>query len=245
MEKHALWREELRVKSYEADAHGVLKPHSLFSYFTEVAGNHATHLGYGYHDLQHAGYFWVLSRILVEVDRMPRWDETVYLETWPKGVEKLFALRDFLMTGRGGETLVSATSAWLLLDTGRSRPHKIDVLPAGIPIRAGVHAIPSLPEKLGTMESLAKCAEHRVMPSDLDVNNHVNNAEYIRWIADCAGGGGTPALSSLQVNYLDEALLDDTVELSLGKETDRLWRVEGTSRIKGSKLFQARVAWGS
>ncbi len=242
-EKRALWQEELRVKSYEADSTGVLKPHALFSYFTEVAGNHASHLGFGYRELQKAGYFWVLSRIMVQADRMPRWDETVILETWPKGVEKLFALRDFRMMDRGGETLVRATSAWLLLDTGRSRPHRIDVLPAGIPIRAGVHAIPSLPEKLKPLEPLARCSEHRVTPSDLDVNNHVNNAEYVRWIADCAGGGPSAALSSLQVNYLDEALLDDTVELYLGKESGRLFRVEGKSRVKGSKIFQADIAW--
>ena len=238
-----LWSEELRVKAYEADHTGSLKLHSLFNELSDVAGNHAAHLGVGYRELLQAGYFWVLSRIKVRIFRMPAMGENVLLETWPKGVERLFALRDFRMTDREGATLVAATSAWLLLDAGRSRPHKIEVLPYRIPLREGVDAIPGLPEKLTPVEGLELKYERKVMPSDLDVNNHVNNAEYVRWIADCAGCDNPGTIASIHVNYLDEALLGDTIELRSGKDEGQFLRVEGVNRSGGRTVFQARIGW--
>lgn len=237
------WSDEFRIKSYEADHTGSLKLHSLFNELSDVAANHAARLGVGYKELLQAGYFWVLSRIKVRIFRLPAMGENVVLETWPKGVERLFALRDFRMMDGAGATLVAATSAWLLLDAGRSRPHKIEVLPYKIPLREGVDALPGLPEKLTHVEGLDLKYERKVMPSDLDVNNHVNNAEYVRWITDCAGCEDPGAIASIQVNYLDEALLGDTIELRSGKEAGQFLRVEGVSRSGGSTVFQARIGW--
>jgi acyl-CoA thioesterase FadM len=110
-------------------------------------------------------------------------------------------------------------------------------------VREGVHAIAGVPGKLAPAHTLELTLERKIMPSDLDVNNHVNNAEYVRWIADCVACSGRAGVSSLQVNYLDEALLGDTVELRSGHGGGAILRIDGVSRTSGSTLFQAEVGF--
>jgi medium-chain acyl-[acyl-carrier-protein] hydrolase len=247
MDEQLVWKEKLYVKSYEVDCTGGLKLQSLFNYFQEAAGNQASHLGTGYEELQKKGLFWVLSRIKIHITKMPRWHEVVSLVTWPKGVDRLFALRDFRMTDDQLNTLLTATSAWLLLDTERNRPQKMSVLPFRILLNAGEHAINESLEKLKPARDLTLRYERKILLSNLDVNNHVNNAEYMKWIVDCFDPDqiGTKSIGSIQVNYLDEALLGDTIALYSGRETEEgdTYYLEGVSRNKESKIFQARVEW--
>jgi medium-chain acyl-[acyl-carrier-protein] hydrolase len=244
MEKQRVWREELLVKSYDVDCTGRLNLQSLLSYFQEIAGNHATHLGVGYEDLRQRGLFWVLSRIKIRISRMPAWSEVISLATWPKGVDKLFALRDFRMLDVHNNTLVTATTAWLLLDRERNRPQRMDVLPVDIYDFEADHAISDVLDKLKHEYVLAPHHERRIMVSDLDVNYHVNNAEYVKWIIDSfdIDQMRTRAIHSIQVNYLDEAVFGDTVALWTGGKDDSYY-VEGVAMSRASKVFQAKLIW--
>jgi acyl-ACP thioesterase len=91
--------------------------------------------------------------------------------------------------------------------------------------------------------------ERSVLLSDLDVNNHVNNARYLDWIFDCYDDAFVRShlLSFLQVNYVGETTLGDTVALARGEDasTPGVDYIEGVSRKKGSKVVQALVGWES
>ncbi len=245
MEKKAVWQEQVQVKSYEADADGNLRLHVLFHYFQEIAGNHAASLTVPYEELKRLGLFWVLARIKVGVVRMPRWRDVALLSTWPKGVDGLLALRDFRMTDEQGHPLVVATSAWLLLDTARYRPQRMSMLPYDWPLNEHDHALGERLEKLKLPEGLPERFEKKVMQTDLDVNQHVNNAEYVRWIIDSLDAHGPGSLKTLQVNYLEEAVLGDAIVVRSGGEGSASWYSEGVSRSKGTAVFQAKAEWAA
>lgn len=246
MEKQVLWTERVRVKSYEVDASGRLSFRALFNLFQEVAGQHATHLGVGFEALRQHDLFWVLSRIRVDIVRMPAWREDIAIATWPKGVERLFALRDFRMLDRDGALLVNGSTGWLLLDSIRYRPKSIGTLPERVPLNAHEHAIGAPLEKIIPPAGLAPVGEVLVRYSDLDVNNHVNNARYPEWIIDaCAADGHERSISSLQINYLEEAREGDTIGLLAGPlagAADTTY-AEGISRNRDAKIFQSRFTW--
>ena len=46
------------------------------------------------------------------------------LETWPSGIDRLFAIRDFRMVA-GEEVLLRATSEWMVIDVNRRRPVRL------------------------------------------------------------------------------------------------------------------------
>ncbi len=244
MDMKPVWQEEFTIRSFESNAQGLLKPFALFNLFQDLAGNHARHLGVGYEDLKKAGYFWVLSRIKVRFTRMPAWRDQVRLATWPKGTDGPFALRDFRMTDGGEAVLLAGASAWLLLDTARYRPQRLSSLGRTFPVRPDDHAIGEPLGKLVVPEGLAVHSERQVLPGDLDVNNHVNNAEYVRWIIDCLEMSHSAPLQSLQVNYLDEAVRGDTIVLRSGLDSDGVWYCEGVKWGGETSVFQARVELG-
>ena len=53
---------------------------------------------------------------------LPLWGETIIVKTWPRGTDKLFALRDYEVRYPDGRSIALATSSWLIID----REYKTD-----------------------------------------------------------------------------------------------------------------------
>lgn len=216
----SIWKTEFRVRSYEGDRTGTLKPHSLLNYFEEAAQQHATELGFGYEQLKEDQRFWVLSRLEAVIDRSPRWGQLIGVETWPKSVSRLFAIRDFFLhDGERGNTppLVRATSAWLLMDGKNGRPLRPEkYLPEGPLLNnAEKSAVDQVPGKIPMDDEEPLLASRvNVQYSDLDVNNHVNNSVYLRWIDDAVRKESEDReLARFELNFLKEASIPMSVEI--------------------------------
>ena len=247
MKSRERWEDTFSVVSYEADFRRRLSLYALFNRFQDLAGIHAAYLQVGYDSLREMRLAWILSRIKVQIQSLPSWGSTVHLATWPKGIDRLFALRDFCLTNENHETLAAATSAWLLVDIDKGRPRKIETLPADLQFPHAPHAIHEPLDKIQIPEGLLPVFEKPVWLSDIDTNSHVNNAQYAKWICDCFSQDQftTRRIASVQINYLEETLLDDTVgvfkippDISAGE-----YFLEGISRKKGTPVFHAHIVW--
>src|SRR5512136_1438306 len=117
-----MWSESFRVRASETDARGRASIPAICNWLQEVAGNHATALDWAVDQLTAQGMTWVLSRLRLVLARAPRWREEVRVTTWPGGVQRAWAFREFQITGREGEELGRGTSAWLLLKLATRRP---------------------------------------------------------------------------------------------------------------------------
>ena len=241
------WNEDFAVRSFETDCTGTLRMASLFSYFQEIAGNHVLHLGIGYEVLKKLGYVWVLSRARIRINRLPFWGERGAVETWHVNADGLMYLRDFRMRDAGGDVLLCAATGWLLMDTVSFRPHLSDVLPIALTVNDRGRALDEPLKKLIPLRGVQPVYERSVRLSDIDVNGHVNNARYLEWIFDCYDDefvkSHVPGF--LQVNYVGETTLGDTVALSRAEDASSpgVHYIEGASRMKGSKVVQAVVGW--
>ncbi len=245
-EQHFVWEEEIFVRSYDVDSTGKLRLSSLFNYFQEIAGKHATHLGVGYGVLKNLGLFWVLSRAKVRIHRLPVWGDTVRLTTWPKGLDGVLFLRDLQLTSDRFGPLVDSSTGWLLLDSEAYRPQLPEALPILLPPNPRGHALDEPLRKIRPFNDLKREYERKILASDLDVNDHVNNARYIDWIMDCYAPGqlASRCVQTMQVNYVGETTYGDVVQLSRGEDPARgLDYIEGVTGGKGSKVMQALIEW--
>jgi medium-chain acyl-[acyl-carrier-protein] hydrolase len=240
---------KFHVASYECDFSGRLSLSALCQHFQEIAGINAEQLGVGYRMLKEEHLAWMLSRIIIRVNRRPRWGDDVVITTWPKGISSLFALRDFRLEDSKGDILVLGTSAWLLVDVLRRRPRKIESLPVDLRYPGAPHAIDEIPGKLAGGRPGVAVYERTILPGDIDLNNHVNNTEYIRWVTDCFSPDlfRSNEIRSLQLNYLEETLLGDILTITLDgiAEPGGACRISGLSRNKGGGVFQANVEWSN
>src|SRR5689334_19025143 len=123
-----VWIDNLKVCSYDVDFTRRATCTSLCRYFLEAAWNHAEALGMGFSDLAQKGQFWVLSRLLLEVERYPLWGSALTLRTWPRAVKSVFAMRDFEFVDGTGSRLAAGSSAWLVLDAVSKRPQRLNKL---------------------------------------------------------------------------------------------------------------------
>lgn len=247
MQKHSVFEERFSLTSYDVDFSGRLSLYGLLRRFQELAGAHAEHLHVGYDQLKALGMAWYLSRIKVQIDSLPRWGDNVVLRTWPKGIDRLFAMRDFTLISEGGQFHVAATSRWLMVDTSKGRPVRLETLPWDLKYENITEALPGTLEKIPSRAPCNPVYEREILPSDLDVNYHVNNAEYVKWVVDCfdVPTQSSRALRSIQLNYLEETLVGDRVKIGLAVDqgAESPCYIEGLSTKKGSMLFQAIVEW--
>jgi acyl-ACP thioesterase len=209
-----IWREEFTVKFGAVDRSDRLTLAAVFDMFQELAINHAENLGAGRGALAAARQGWVLSRMSVVVDSRPKWGETLTARSWPRGADRLFAVRDYDIQS-GDRTLARGRGDWLILDLDRRRPLRVQPVIGNFPQNNGIDALPGSPPALDARENLEKAGERRAAYSDIDYNGHVNNARYILWIQDLAGAEilETADRARLDINYLSEILYGETIEL--------------------------------
>ena len=240
-----IWQETFPVRFCEIDKSDKLTLSSVFRFFQEAAISHAENLGVGRADMADSGHVWILSRMSVLVNRRPDYKETITLRTWPRGIEKLFAIRDYDICGKNDVPVISARSAWLIADIETRRLLRPGALVEKIPLNEGFDALPKTEGILALAEcsSLQKTAQRKALYTDVDYVGHVNNVRYIQWIEDAID----PRLLEnaekmrLDINYLNEILSGETVEILSAQIDNAAFAFEGRKTENGQAAFRAEL----
>ena len=212
------------VHSYETDTKGFLAATGLMNFLQDIASHHASILKFGKDDLEKENRFWVLSRIVVNIERLPVWNDEIIVSTWPRGIEKLFAIRDFEVKDQTGNNIATAVSCWLMVDIESRRPVRPDSLLEkmnGLPGDTTGGA--PLPSKLRPASPYAyKSPSINVKYSDLDINMHVNNVKYLQWALDIypLDHLHNNRINTIEVNFLSETVPGESITLSSEEDED-------------------------
>lgn len=207
--------QKFTIPCYDTDASWRLKPAAFMNLAQEAAGNHAVYLGFGYDDLIKTNTAWILSRVHVEFIDTPIWREDVTLTTWHKGLNRLFFIRDFLMTDSQGRERVKATTSWLVLDLeNRSMVRNPQLEQDGVCLE---HVLETPADKVRMPRNVEAelVAEHLVGYSDVDMLGHANNAMYMQWAMDAVGyeTAAQKPVKEFTINFNHEIKAGGTVGL--------------------------------
>lgn len=224
------YSETFVVKTYDIDIHNRLTPSALMGYMQEVATKHAERLQLGYRPSYDAGYIWVLRSAKFELDRLPILGEQLEVETWPAGIEGLKAKRRFTFRS-GGEIIGQGYNDWLMLDLKRNRPIVSDYFLEKVKDLPVSKSDPFKLKRISIPESLKVVHLRPVYNTDLDQNLHVNNVRYVDMAYDALSPEWLKQsfIVGLQIEYLREAKLEDTLEIRLGQSSSDIY-VDGLSR---------------
>lgn len=233
-----------RISSYDLDPGGKARLTSIASFFQEMAYQHAGMLGFGFNDLKRNNTFWVLSRLKIRMERYPAWDDPVEVETWHRGMDRLFGLRDFVLSDLSGETLGIGSTAWLILDSQTRRPVR-EVSGALLGSGGRDRVFDGSLEKIILPGGMKELDRRKVLFSDLDIVGHVNNVKYIEWCIDTVRGKSAESrdVRELEINYIHEALLGD--EIRIMGDTDSTSDSYFVAAREGDdiEVFRARLSW--
>ncbi len=177
-----LYDEILDVRSAEISPDGLLHLFRIADIIQEAAGKNADQLGFGMDDIAENGSIWALTRLQLVAHRPIDGSRRYRLQTWPAGIQRLWALRRYRIIDEDGVEILQGLSHWMVLDKVNHRPQRI---PSHLTERTWITPLADLPEWTN-FEFHAQPIDFvedrfRVRFSDLDINDHVNNAQFIKW----------------------------------------------------------------
>ncbi len=210
------YTEKLTVPCYDTDAAWRLKPASFMNMAQEAAGRHAVYLGFGYDDLIKNNTAWILSRVHVEFPDTPLWRDEITLTTWHKGLERLFFLRDFVLTDNTGKVRAKAATSWLVLNLETRRlVRDPKLVEEGTVCRDNACAASAEKVQMPKDIEPRHVMDHIVAYSDIDTNGHANNAMYMQWAMDAVDyeTASSRPVKSFTINFNHETKAGDVVSM--------------------------------
>ena len=241
------WEDEYSISFHEVDTKNEVFLPTLWNFMQETAWHHADHLKLGYSDLTDQGYFWVLSRLSIQMKAYPRWGDKIKVKTWLAGTSRLFALRHFSIGDSKSKIVGTAKSAWLVLDMKNHKPQKIGPVFKHIQHLLDPLPLAEEPEKIpGPVHSETR-RSYRVCYSDIDMHHHVNNRKYIEWVLDSYPFemNQTHQIYTFEINFLGESSWGDTVSIQTEtlKESPPAFLHNMMREGDGRELCRARTEW--
>ena len=242
---HVVTRYQHQVTSAEADMYGSLRAGALVNLLIQAAIVSADSLGFGLAYLRKNQLFWVLSRLSLILDRDVKWQENITIETWPRDIDGLQYLRDFVVRDTEENIIGRATSAWLCIDMNRKRPVKLN--------DENTSAFNQLSDRLAHIHSPEKLSpvtgewdEKKVIEpaySDFDLNGHVTTTRYIDWCMDSFTRQfhAINRFREMEINFIKEILPEEQVSLERFG-TNGVTQIQGT--LSDEKIsFIVRVSF--
>ncbi len=242
-----VWVEHASVRSIDIDASHRATPLALCDLLQEVAGNHAHHLGVAIDQIgPRYGETWMLHRLRVRFDGRPRWRDAVTVETWPCGVDRIYAVRDFCVRDADGRVLVEASSTWLVVDLAARRIVR-DSKTRFSWVSPRPRVMPDgFARRLPSLDVPAFARDFVVRPSEIDMNGHVNHVHMLAWALDTLPAKVTHGreLAELEAEFVNEAHVDTPVRALCAPEgDDGRWLHAAAHGDDGRVLLKARTVW--
>lgn len=202
------------IEESMVDKAGKVTCSTLARFMQDMTTVHMNQAGISVESLMAENLLWVIVCTQINISRLPEAGEIVEQYSWA-GAEKFgMHSRRFVFFTKDGEELLNAASLFLLVNKetrALSEPTKETL---ALPI-VEVEGEPKLPKMMQKYPTLMFGKTHVVEESEIDYNDHVNNAVYLDW-ADSIFDNGfikNREMKGFWVQYDKEIVLGQNVEM--------------------------------
>ena len=228
---------------FHVDFTGRLTMSVLGNHLLNCAGFHAADRGFGIARLNEDDYTWVLSRLAIELDDMPRQYEPFSIQTWVENVYRLFTDRNFALIDKEGRCIGYARSVWAMISMQTRKPADLLSLHGGS-ITDYICDEPCPIEKPGRIKVTAAepAAVITAKYSDIDINGHVNSIRYIEHILDLfpLETFRERHIRRFEMAYVTESYYGDTLSLYKEQKEDGSFDIE-VRKNQGEVVCRSKV----
>ncbi len=157
----------------------------LGNHLLNAADSHSSDRGYGMAYLNTIHRTWVLSRLVIELNQIPKAYEKFIVETWIDSAMRYFTSRNFKITNNDGRIFGYGKSIWAMIDTETRQPSDILSVREGL-INEYVDKDYPCPivkpsrVKIDDNAELVRTIETHY--NDVDINGHINSIKYIEHV---------------------------------------------------------------
>lgn len=216
------YQKDYRIPSYEIDLSEELKLVSILQLIQEVSEEHAASFHLGRRGCLQHGLVWVIARVEVIINQLPKLGDTVTIETWPGKVKKIIYPRYVTFEDETNQVQIKAVTAWSLFDINRRSLSFINPALLDYPDTSKVLEYLPLPSRLDINEFDQTFIRKPVF-SDLDCNHHVNNVKYVEWLLNYLPINylANKEIKYFKADYFHEIMATDEVEVRMKSDETR------------------------
>lgn len=209
----SILHEEKEINFLQCYPNGYLKYTDLCNILQLTAAKHAELGGLSFTDMQVCHQAWVLSRMRIEINRLPKWKDVVTVKTWINSLENSRSIRCLEMY-LCEEKIAGCETFWAVFNTDKRKPENL-LLPHEHFQKFTDRATLETFSKIDFQHEMEIIGKHKVKLSDLDIVNHANSVKYIEWCLDYIDLKiiKNQQIESLEMNYLKELSLGDIAEI--------------------------------
>ena len=209
-----MYQKSFIVSNNDVDKRFQMKVAAIFRFFQDVALLATESLGVDSISLSKKNIDWVITRMTVEIERLPKCNEEITVHTYPGKDMAMLYPRYFYITDANNEVIITSSSIWALIDNvSRKVIVDRDVI-SKLPPETSPYQL-DLPEKIVIPENSAFIEKRTIHYSDLDFNSHMNNVRYVELLMDVHDSSfyDNHRVSSITLNYMKEIKEKETVDI--------------------------------
>ncbi len=207
------------VRYSETDHKKQLTPSTIINYFQDCSNFHSEAVHAGMDFLNQTNRAWLMCSWQLIITRYPKVNEKITISTWPYEFISMYGYRNFMMQDEQKNTIAYANSIWALIDTKTQHPTKIQEEDKKAYTIEPPYPMEYANRKLLIPSTFTKVEPFSVQVSSLDMFEHVNNGEYIRFAHDLLPNDFT--VREVCAEYKRPALLGDMIYPLLHIEQDK------------------------
>lgn len=171
---------EYEIKFSEINYNNELKETVFLNFLQDAAATNAEDNGFGYSFISKKNWAWFLLKYHLKINKWPKKPQKLTVKTWPKGISKISCLRDFEIYDEQDTKIAVASSSWALLDIETKKLISPKNAFESIPLEDYTALETKFP-KIEVVESSDLQKTFDIEYNDIDINQHVNNANYLDW----------------------------------------------------------------
>lgn len=209
-----IFEKEWTLNFTQCYPNGQLKYSELNNILQITGSDHSESLGFGYKKMIAVDQSWVLSRMLIEIDALPKYTQTIKVRTWLQDFTGTRAIRNFELL-LDDQVLITASSLWVVFNIKSRRADIFALSTDHMEFYRDRTATKKPVDKIDGNVEFNLMTEYKVKLSDLDIVYHANNVKYMEWCFDAMDPKTIldGSMKRLEMNFLKELNYGDEVSI--------------------------------
>jgi len=223
----------------DCDRNGDLKLSTYLAWTSEIAGYQMDARGVPRSSLLEQGQVFLLSKSSVRMLKPAQYLQNCILRTWEYKLQGVQFIRHYSLDDENGEPCIQSVSSWFLADPVNRkviRPSEYvhEVLTHDEPVAAELKRL--------RLSDFPKVAEHTVLLTELDNNQHMNNRHYGDLLINYAPAPffGRPVVSA-DIAYVHEAYLGEIISIHAKQISENTYAMYGELQ-NGKRCFDGQAS---
>lgn len=212
-EKKEVYTREIMINSSLVDRYERLTLTGLLQLIQDISVSDFKNRGYKNRDLDSGKLHWVVASINLELQKLPKYHDTVFLSTYPQKTIHYIYPRQYILKSSDGKLLGRAVANWMIVNS----EDKKATLPSVNKVNIEGYDWPNpLPfNKSIERKDIVVRETRRVRSSDIDLNNHLNNVKYAGFLLDTYPSSTfeNKQIKTFTIKYRQEVLEGEMIEI--------------------------------